>query len=111
MSFAEYIPEILDGRAGGYRGGSEDREVTPDQGERALSVLRSRDRRLTSAAMTDGRIFQIMNIAWGRDDGADFDHVTTNISPRVAGLEVDFFHTREIDSLADEDGTVLFQAS
>lgn len=85
--------------------------MTPEQGNEVLSILRSRDGLLTSAKLADGRAFRIMNIAWGRDDGADFDHITTNVSPSVVGFAVDFFHTSEVLSLTDEDGEELFRSN
>lgn len=84
--------------------------MKPEQGEEALTILRSRDGQLTVAALSNGRASKILNIAWGRDDGADFDHITTNISPSTDGLPIDFFHTFEIVSLKDENGGVLFGA-
>ena len=84
--------------------------MTSEQGKEVISVLRVRDGQMTIATLADGRIYRIMNIAWGRDDGADFDHVTTNMSPYITGLPNDFFHTSEIRSLRDEAGSVLFES-
>ena len=85
--------------------------MTPEQAKEALSLLKSRDGRLTVAKLTGGRVFRIMNIAWGRDDGAEFDHVTTNISPAIPGFSADFFSTADFLSLMDEGGNELLSAS
>ena len=54
----------------------------------------------------------IFNIAWGYDIGDEFSHVTTNVSPDVAGAEIDFFSTEDVASVVDpETGGVLFQGS
>lgn len=82
--------------------------MTPEQGATALSILLARNGRLTLVTLSENRESQVLNVAWGRDFGADFDHVTTNISPAVRGLSVDFFHTSEIVKLCDENGGDLF---
>jgi hypothetical protein len=61
--------------------------------------------------MADKRSLQVMNVAWGRDDGADYDHVSANISPSIDGLPFHFFHTSQVQSLADENGDTLFAAT
>jgi hypothetical protein len=70
--------------------------VTPAQGEQVIAILRGRDAELTIATLASGKVFKVLNIAWGRDDGAEFDHVTTNISPSVEGYDLDGFLTSEI---------------
>ena len=84
--------------------------MRPAQGNEVRSILNARDGRLTVATLTSGRVFSIKNIAWGRDDGAEFDHITTNISPEIIGYSIDFFHTSEVRELADDEGSVLFRA-
>ena len=83
--------------------------MKPTQGNEVRSILTARDGRLTVAKLTSGSVLSIKNIAWGRDDGADFDHITTNISPEISGFSIDFFHTSEVSELVDEDGSVLFR--
>lgn len=43
----------------------------------------------------------------GYDEGDGFAHITTNISPSVAGANVDFFYTSDIVLVRDPSGTVL----
>ena len=58
--------------------------------------------------MNDGRTFRVFNVAWGRDTGEHFDHITTNVSPRISEEAVDLFNTSQILSLSDESGTILY---
>ena len=76
--------------------------MTPQQGEAVTSILRARCGQWTLVQLLDGQQFRVFDIAWGRDMGADFDHVTTNISPGPAGEhDIDFFHTSEVVSVTD----------
>ena len=62
------------------------------------------------ALLRDGRSLVVYNIAWGYDEGDDWAHVTSNISPSLAGVAVDFFCTSAVLRLDDvETGAVLFQ--
>lgn len=77
--------------------------------ESVLGVFQERDGRPTRALLRDGRSLVVHNIAWGYDDGDEWAHITSNISPRVQGFGIDFFHTSEVLSLTDaESGRVLF---
>jgi hypothetical protein len=46
-----------------------------------LATLRARDGQATTVVLKDGRSLEVLNIAWGYDEGEPFAHVTTNISP------------------------------
>jgi len=78
--------------------------VTPEQGAEAVSILCSRDGLLTVAILKGDRVFKIRNIAYGKDFGADFDHITTNAAPSIEALPIDVFDSSEILRLADEWG-------
>lgn len=59
--------------------------------------------------MADGRVLTVFNIAWGLDDGEDYEHLTTNISPGVEDASVDFFLTSEVRSVrAGESSELLW---
>ena len=79
----------------------------------ALEVLRKRSPQITDVRLGDGRVLRVHNVAWGRDRGDDYDHVTTNISPSPSEEHtVDFFFTSEIEALIDpETESVLFETS
>ncbi|MEP7379101.1 MAG: hypothetical protein ABI725_06000 [Chloroflexota bacterium] len=84
--------------------------MTPAEGEAIVGMLRDRDGRLTLIHLADGRQCRVFNIVWGRDMAAEFDHITTNISPSVETEAIDFFHTDQVRRVADADtGRVLFE--
>jgi hypothetical protein len=83
---------------------------TPDEGNTILQILRARCGKWTVAELHDGRSCRVFDIAWGRDIAADFDHITTNISPGLGGdATIDSFHTSDVALLRDEEtGSILF---
>jgi len=51
----------------------------------------------------------VRNIAWGYDEGDDWAHITSNISPAIEGAPIDFFSTRDVLRIDDsETGETLF---
>jgi hypothetical protein len=66
-----------------------------------MDMLMSRDGLETEVELTDGRRLRVLNVAWGYDAGDHYAHVTTNISPRVPGSDIDFFFTNEIRFVED----------
>ena len=66
-----------------------------------IDLLLSRDGVVTAVTLKSGSRLTVHNIAWGYDMGDDHAHVTTNISPEVAGATIDFFSTSEIQSISD----------
>ena len=78
--------------------------MTPQQGEAITSILQERCGQWTLVQLRDGQQFRVFDIAWGRDvaAGADFDHITTNISPGPDGEHaIDFFHTSDVVAVTD----------
>jgi len=51
--------------------------------------------------LSNERALSVFNIAWGDDLGDDFEHVTTNISPKRNGATVDIFFTDEVNDVVD----------
>jgi hypothetical protein len=51
--------------------------------------------------LIDGQRYLVFNIAWGYDEGDEWAHVTTNISPRIEGEHVDFFFTSLVVAALD----------
>jgi hypothetical protein len=84
---------------------------TQNEGETILDILKERCGRWTVAQLHDGRCYRIFDIAWGRDAAAEFDHITTNISPGPGGdATIDSFHTSDVALLRDEEtGSILFE--
>lgn len=85
--------------------------MTPQEGEQALHILRSRGGELSTVTLLGGREVAVRDVAWGRDPGADFDHVSANVSP-PSDLDFHFFETSEIVRIHDpQSGRVLFEVS
>jgi hypothetical protein len=85
--------------------------MAPDEGNAILGILQERCGKWTVAELHDGRCCRVFDIAWGRDSAAEFDHITTNISPGPGGDSIiDYFHTSDVALLRDEEtGTILFE--
>ena len=86
-------------------------DMTNASHTRALQILKRRCGEWSEVWLRDGRHVRVLNIAWGHDLGDPVAHVTTNISPSLAGadLPVDFFQTDEVVRIIDpEIGAVWF---
>jgi hypothetical protein len=84
--------------------------MTPESEDRASKVLQERCGRWTVVELTENRTFRVFDIAWGRDMGDEFDHITTNTSPGPKEPHaIDFFFTSDVLRIVDpETGAVLF---
>jgi hypothetical protein len=84
----------------------------PEPADEALiDLLLGRDGQLSEVVLRDGRRLNVLNIAWGYDLGDEFAHVTTNCSPFVDGMSIDFFFTEDVSAVLDpRTGAALFQA-
>ena len=84
--------------------------MKPDTEDRASKVLQERCGRWTLVELTEGRTFRVFDVAWGRDMGDEFDHITSNISPGPKEPHsIDFFFTSDVIRITDpQSGTVLF---
>jgi hypothetical protein len=72
-----------------------------------IDLLRQRDGIVTYVRMKNGNTYTVFNIAWGYDMGDEHAHVTTNISPSLPEAAVDFFVTKDIQVILDENKNVL----
>jgi hypothetical protein len=64
----------------------------------------------TCVTLSNGQKILIHDVAWGRDAGDIWEHVTANCSPLVAGRDVHFFILSEVASVSDpETGKVLME--
>jgi hypothetical protein len=85
-------------------------EIVPGAGAPLLAILESRWGVPTEVLLADGELLLVHNAAWGRDFGDEWEHVTTNCSPYVAGAPVDFFLTSHVVKITDPDtGKMLFE--
>ena len=66
-----------------------------------LSALQERDGTVTEVELIDGQRLTVVNIAWGYDMGDRFSHITTNMSPTVDGLAIDFFYSSSVVQVID----------
>lgn len=83
--------------------------VAPSRAAEIVPILRKRDGRATSVTLTEGSVLTVFNIAWGSDEGEDYEHLTTNISPSIQGSSTDFFLTSDVWSVvAPEAGQLLW---
>lgn len=77
-----------------------------------IEVLRERDGVPTTVVLGDGQRLHVLNIAWGYDDGDEWAHVTTNVSPSSDSEDVDFFSTDTVVRVLDPaDQAVLWRVS
>ena len=85
--------------------------MKPETEDRASRILQERSGRWTLVELTGNRSFRVFDVAWGRDMGDEFDHITTNISPGPKEPHsLDFFFTSDVLKIIDpESGDVLFQ--
>jgi hypothetical protein len=85
--------------------------MTPAEGKMALRVLQERCGRWSVVHLFAGHCCRVFDIGWGHDIGADYDHVTTNVSPGPLGEHpVDFFFTSDVARIEDAvTGELLFK--
>ncbi|MBV8386719.1 MAG: hypothetical protein JO367_05130 [Actinobacteria bacterium] len=77
--------------------------------EALIKLFRDRDGVDSEVTLANGIRIIVRNIAWGYDDADEWAHVTTNISPEVAGYSVDTFSTKDVVLVSDRaSGTALY---
>ena len=86
--------------------------MDPTRAETALRVLQAREPYPTDVDLVSGASFRVFNVAWGKDSGSEYHHVTANCSPAVPDHQIHFFLTSEIVALRDpESGEVVWTRS
>ena len=74
-----------------------------------MSLLVSRDGARLIVHIDGGASYEVFNVAWGYDMGDDHAHVTSNVSPAIDGLSIDFFLTANVSEVVDgETGERLY---
>lgn len=81
----------------------------PPRDSQLIELFQRRDGLATVVVLRDGQRLTVHNIAWGYDMGDQFAHVTSNISPFVAGEPIEFFFTSEVRDVLDPAGTPLLR--
>lgn len=84
------------------------RQPAPVDGE-LIDLFRARDGHLSTVLLVDGRRLQVLDIAWGYDWQDEYAYVTTNWSPGLPGLSIDFFFTSKVLTVLGDGGAVLYQ--
>ncbi len=84
--------------------------ILPGRGRGLVRVLAARRGRATTLRLIDGREVTAWNCVWGRDWGAEWEHLTLNLSPRIAGATVETVSTRSVVEARDEEGRALHRA-
>ncbi len=87
-----------------------DAEKAAVDDRKILEILKRRDARWTDVHLRDGKVLAVFNIAWGRDLGDEYAHVTTNCSPMQGDeVPIDFFYTWEVVAIVDsESGRTVY---
>ena len=78
-------------------------ETTDGPGAPILNLLAQRTGQPTIVKLFDGRELVAFDVAWGRDIGDLWEHVTTNCSPPQPGRPTDFFYMSDVISIVDPD--------
>lgn len=85
-------------------------EIRTGRGARLLDLLASRDGVPTTVRLVTGEELLVHNIAWGRDLGDLWEHVTTNCSPFIEGQPIDLFLTSHVVTVTDPaTGRTLYE--
>lgn len=86
--------------------------VLPGCGARLVSLLMRRRGRPTRLTLCNGSELTAWNCAWGMDFGRDWEHLTLNMSPRLAGTQAVFLSSADVLAASDpENGASLYTAS
>jgi hypothetical protein len=85
--------------------------MTRSRGDAVSLILQKHCGNWSLVELQSGQKLRVFDIAWGRDLGNEFDHITTNISPGPSDDHtIDFFFTSEVVRVEDEaTGRVLFE--
>ena len=84
--------------------------ITEGLGAPLRKVLEARDGQATIVRFANGNETVVHNVAWGRDIGDLWEHVTADCSPFIDGQDPGFFFMSEVASLIDpETGLVLME--
>jgi hypothetical protein len=84
--------------------------ITEGLGAPIRKLLEQRSGTPTSVTLAGGQQILVYDVAWGRDMGDRWEHVTANCSPSVSGHDIHFFFLSEVASVSDpESGKVLME--
>jgi hypothetical protein len=85
-----------------------EREILEGFGAPIRKMLEMRRGAATTVRLADDQELTVYDVAWGRDIGARWEHVTANASPPQDGRPIHFFQLSEVAQLVDpETGAIL----
>ena len=76
-------------------------EINEGLGAPIRKLLESRTGKLTLLRMASGEELEVFDVAWGRDAGDFWEHVTANSSPSVKGRPVHFIMMSDVEAAID----------
>ncbi|MFH1498697.1 MAG: hypothetical protein ABII82_12830, partial [Verrucomicrobiota bacterium] len=84
---------------------------TMDTRDKVAEIIQASSGRWLTVQLTGDRAIRVLNAVQGRDMGAIYDHITTNIAPEPTEPHtIDFFITSEVLSIVDEaNGANLYR--
>ena len=84
--------------------------VLPGCGASLVSLLMRRRGRPTRLRLHDGAEVTAWNCAWGMDYGREWEHLTLNMSPRLADAATAFVSSADVVAASDpESGDPLYE--
>ncbi|TAJ69956.1 MAG: hypothetical protein EPO51_20765 [Phenylobacterium sp.] len=85
-------------------------EILEGLGAPIRKLLEARDGQETTVRLASGEELAVYDVAWGRDIGDLWEHVTANCSPGRDGQPIHFFHMSEVTQLVNpETGAILIE--
>ena len=86
--------------------------ILPGCGASLVRLLMRRRGRPTRLRLSGGAEITAWNCAWGMDFGREWEHLTLNMSPRLADAATAFVSTADVVAASDpESGRALYQLS
>jgi hypothetical protein len=76
-------------------------EIKDGLGAPIRKLLESRSGKLTLLRMANGEELEVFDVAWGRDAGDFWEHVTVNCSPNVKGRPIHFIMMSDVEAAID----------
>ena len=89
--------------------------VSSDDVTRLIDLFTSRAGLETRVHLMDGSVLRVVNVVWGRDDGDDHAHGSTNVSPSLDDSQTypfEFFFTYQVVRVIDpQSNRTLYESS
>lgn len=74
-----------------------------------IEIFKTTDQLEKTVYLDNNSILTVFNITWGYDFEDEYAHITTNISPEIKNLDIDYFYTNEIFKIEDRiNGKIMY---